>query len=295
MGVIRHDTLNYLESDGLIGRNARTGWDITNLGALCFAARLEDFDRLERKAVRFVRYEGNDRNVALDGVDGKKGYAVGFEGILTYIEAQLPKREVTDSIRHWEENFPRLAVRELIANALIHQDLAIGGAGPLIELFADRLEVSNPGAPLVTDTRRLLDCPPQSRNEKLANLMRKVGICEERGSGIDKVALATEEARLPAPDIRAVENSTLAVLLGPRTLSQMRPAERNLVTYMHAALRWVSQEPIANSTVRERFGIADRNASTASRLIGDAIDEELIKPIDPDASKRNMAYVPFWA
>lgn len=289
------DTLQYMESDGLINRHHRTGWDITNLAALCFAQRLEDFDRLERKAVRFVRYQGNDRSTAVDGYDGKKGYAVGFEGILGYIEAQLPKREVTDSIRHWEEEFPRLAVRELVANALIHQDFSMVGAGPLIELFSDRLEISNPGTPLVSDTRRLLDCPPQSRNEGLATVMRKAGICEERGSGIDKAALATEQAQLPAPDIRAVEASTVAVLLGPRTLSQMEPAERNLVTYMHSSLRWVSQQPITNSTIRERFGISDRNAARASRLIADAVEAGSIKPLDATASKRHMKYVPFWA
>ena len=57
----------------------------------------------------------------------------------------------------------------------------------MIEIFEDRMEIMNPGVPLV-DTQRFLDNPPRSRNETLASLMRRVGICEERGSGVDAAA-----------------------------------------------------------------------------------------------------------
>ena len=54
-----------------------------------------------------------------------------------------------------------------------------------IEIYSDRIEIRNPGNPIIT-TERFID-NYQSRNEKLANLMRRLGICEEQGSGIDKV------------------------------------------------------------------------------------------------------------
>ena len=94
--------------------------------------------------------------------------------------------------------FPELAVRELVANALIHQDFFVTGAGPMVEIFDDRIEITNPGEPLV-DTQRFVDTPPRSRNEALASLMRRFRICEERGSGIDKVVLQVELFQLPAP------------------------------------------------------------------------------------------------
>ena len=71
----------------------------------------------------------------------------------------------------------------------------------MIEIFDDRIEITNPGEPLV-DTQRFLDSPPKSRNETLASLMRRVGICEERGSGIDKVVFQVELYQLPAPALR---------------------------------------------------------------------------------------------
>lgn len=286
--------LEYLTADRLVTSAGAGLWHITNLGALALARRLDEFPALQRKAVRFVAYAGNSRGEAIDQVDGVRGYAAGFEGLLDHIGGRLPRREVTDPIRRMQEHFPRISVRELIANALIHQDLTVQGAGPLIELFQDRLEISNPGAPLLEDTRRLLDSPARSRNEGLATFMRKARICEERGSGIDKAALAAEEAQLPAPHIRVADDNTIAVLLGPRTLSQMEPAERQWATYLHASLRYVNQVEVTNATLRARFGIADRNSAQASRLLRDAVDAGLIRPLDPTASRKHMRYIPFW-
>jgi ATP-dependent DNA helicase RecG len=94
--------------------------------------------------------------------------------------------------------YPEIAVRELIANALIHQNFSVTGVGPMIEIFANRMEITNPGIPLV-QTDRFLDSPPRSRNETLASIMRRIGICEERGSGVDKIIFETELYQLPAP------------------------------------------------------------------------------------------------
>ncbi|MEK1722660.1 ATP-binding protein [Staphylococcus aureus] len=92
--------------------------------------------------------------------------------------------------------YPELAIRELVANSLIHQDLLISGAGPVIEIFDNRIEIVNPGTPLIK-VERFLDSPPKSRNESLASLLRRMGICEERGTGIDKVISETEKYQLP--------------------------------------------------------------------------------------------------
>src|SRR5476651_2367404 len=94
--------------------------------------------------------------------------------------------------------YPEIAIRELVANALIHQDFEETGTSPMIEIYEDRIEISNPGKALI-DTLRFLDYSPQSRNEMLASFMRRLKICEERGSGVDKVAFQTELYQLPAP------------------------------------------------------------------------------------------------
>ena len=186
----RDGILHRLSEDRLIVGDTAGGWDISNLGGVLFAKRLSDFPTLSRKAIRVIQYPAADRTQTVKEQVGGKGYASGFQGLIGYINGLLPSNEVIGpALRSTVPMFPELAVRELVVNALIHQDFFITGAGPMVEIFADRLEITNPGEPLV-DPQRFVDTPPKSRNEAVASLMRRFRICEERGSGIDKVVFS---------------------------------------------------------------------------------------------------------
>lgn len=284
-----------LEADRLITRDLGDRWNITNLGAILFAFRLSEFEAsLARKAVRFVAYDGKNRAANVTHRhDGQKGYAVGFEGLLGYLNDLLPKNEhIGTALREATPLFPELAIRELVANALIHQDMTVGGAGPQIELFTDRVEISNPGAPLVRPDR-MIDLPPRSRNEALASLMRRMGICEEQGSGLDKVVTQVEIFQLPPPLFRAEGNSTQAILYGPRSFAEMTQDERIRACYFHAVLKFLSGDKMKNSTLCARLGIASRNAAQATVVINKTLDAGLIRVADPDHPR--AGYVPHWA
>ncbi len=290
----RDAILKALAHDELINRNQAGGYDITNLGAVLFARRLADFPGLKRKAVRLILYRGSGRmNAEREQEDGK-GYATGFEGLVDRIRAWTPSNEVLGpAFRREMPMFPPVAIRELVANALIHQDFMTTGAGPMIEIFDRRLEIGNPGEPLI-DTNRFLDTQPRSRNEKLASLMRRLNICEERGTGIDKVVDAVESFALPAPVFENPPGFTRAFLFAHKPLRDMDRQERLHACYMHACLRYVTQQPMTNSSLRLRFQIADRNASTASRILADAVDAGLIVVADPTVGPRSRRYLPFW-
>ena len=226
-----------------------------------FAKRLEGLRNLRRKAVRVIQYRGSSRVETLKEQVGNRGYASGFEGLIGFINGLLPSNEVIEqALRKTVPRFPELAVRELVANALIHQDFFVTGAGPMVEIFEDRIEITNPGVPLV-DTQRFVDSPPRSRNETLASLMRRIGICEERGSGWDKVVFQSEVYQLPAPLAEVADDHTRVVLFAPRPLSSMDRAERVRAAYLHACLRYVNREYLTNTSVRQRFGIEARNSA----------------------------------
>jgi ATP-dependent DNA helicase RecG len=287
--------LHGLAADNLIRACEAGGWGVSNLGAILFAKRLDDFSSLKRKAMRVIQYSGTNRVETVKEQDGNKGYASGFEGLIGYINGLLPRNEVIgQAIRKQVPLYPELAVRELVANALIHQDFFISGAGPMIEIFTDRIEIGNPGVPLVA-IERFVDSPPRSRNEALASLMRRIGICEERGSGWDKVVFQTEFYQLPAPLVEATADHTRVVLFAPRSLTQMDKADRIRAVYWHACLRYVSQQPTTNSSIRERFGIQAKNSATASRLIREATESGDLVPYDQDAAPKLMRYLPHWA
>ena len=164
----------------------------------------------------------------------------------------------------------------------------------MVEIFDARIEITNPGKPLV-DTQRFLGNPPISRNEALASLMRRIGICEERGSGIEKAVLAVEAEVLPAPLFESYEGFTRATLFAHKDLSEMDRAERVRACYLHACLRYRVRQPMNNASIRERFGISDDHNDRASRLLREAVDDGVIMVRDPDAGTRSWTYLPFWA
>lgn len=291
----RDAILQALADDRLVQRNPAGGYSVTNLGAVLFARRLAEFPRLERKAVRVILYRGSGRSETVREVQGGKGYASGFGGLVNHIRAWTPSSEVLGPVfRREVPMFPAVAIRELVANALIHQDFAVTGAGPMVEIFDRRLEISNPGEPLI-DTKRFLDTQPRSRNEKLASLMRRLNICEERGSGIGKVVRAVESHALPAPVFERPPGSTRAMLFAHKPLRDMDRGERLHACYMHACLRYVTRRPMTNASLRKRFGIAEKNAAVASRILSDAVRDGLIAVANPEAGTRARRYMPFWA
>lgn len=291
----RAGILERLAAESVIARRGDR-YDVSNLGAILFARDLEQFRSLARKAVRVVSYRGKGRLEAIREQVGRRGYAVGFSGLVSYVNTMLPRNEVIgQALRREVPMFPELAIRELLANALIHQDFRVTGTGPMVELFADRIEITNPGVPLI-DVLRFLDHPPQSRNELLARFMRRLNICEERGSGIDRVVFQMELYQLPAPEFVVMGSHTRGVLYALMKLSEMQASDRIRACYLHACLRHVEGEPMTNATLRHRLGIADQNYSIASRIIRETIEAGQLKAHDPtSSSKRHARYLPFWA
>ncbi len=292
----RQGIFERLEADQLLTKDVGGHWNITNLGAILFAHDLDQFDStIARKAVRFVAYEGSNKATTVTHrQDGKKGYATGFAGLVGYINNLLPLNEhIGEAFREPHRLYPEIAIRELIANALIHQDMTITGTGPQLELFADRLEITNPGKPLIK-TDRMIDLPPRSRNEALAALMRRMGLCEEQGSGLDKVIISAELFQLPAPRFHADENSMQATLYAPRPFAKMTVDERIRACYQHAVIKYLDGgQRMKNISLCERLGIdSKKNAAQATPVLKATLEQGLIKLADEEHPR--AGYVPNW-
>jgi ATP-dependent DNA helicase RecG len=125
--------------------------------------------------------------------------------------------------------------------------------------------------------------------------MRRIGVCEERGSGIDKVIDVIEDAHLPPPDFRANDDSTQVVIFGRKPFGELTRQERVRGCYQHAVLRYVNNHGgLTNGTLRHRFGVAEKNAAQISRVITEAVEMGIIKRSD-NWSARAGHYLPFWA
>lgn len=287
--------LDRLEQDRLIERSAAGRFTIKRLGAILLAKRLAAFEDVARKAARVVVYAGTSKvNTKLDQPVGK-GYAAGFREMVELVMTQLPQNEVIEgAIRREQKLVPEIVIRELVANALIHQDFSVGGASVMIEVYDDRIEISNPGEPIVP-VARFID-GYQSRNERLADLMRRMGVCEEKSSGIDKVVSSVEAFQLPAPDFTTTHNRTVAVVYGHRQFDAMTRSDRVRACYQHAALKRVMRQHMTNKSLRERFGLGDDKSALVSQVIAAAIEEGVVKADATVGDSRRLArYLPFWA
>lgn len=286
---------HYLQQEGIAIKQDNGLYAITNLGAILFAKKLSEFPRVGRKAIRVVQYEGNSRLTILKEETADEGYVISFENAVKFVNNLLPSKEEINSIlRKTTSKFPLPAIREAIANALIHQDFFITGTGPIIEIFDNRIEITNPGTPLV-DIMRIVDNPPKSRNEKLASIMRRLNMCEELGRGWDRMVICCEKQQLPAPRIQTYQEATKVYLFSHLDFANIPTEDKIWSSYLHACIKFAEGDALTNSSLRERFGLPVTSAGSISRLIKEVCSYKLIRPLDPDTAPRYMRYIPAWA
>lgn len=286
--------LAHLLAERLID-DSQTGYAIRRIGALLLARGLNDFPDVSRKAARIVVYSSNSKAKTKLDQTWENGYAAGFRSLVAFVVGQLPQNEVVEeAIRKKVKLLPEIVIREIVANALIHQDFTIGGTSAMIEIYPDRVEISNPGEPIVP-VERFID-GYQSRNERLADLMRRMHICEEKSSGIDQVIEAAETYQLPAPEFRVGHQRTSVLIFGHKPFKDMDRETRVRACYQHCVLKYIMGKPMTNQTLRQRFALADSKSALISQLISAAIDAELIvADEDTRTSKRLARYLPVWA
>lgn len=268
-------------------------YDITNLGAVLYARNLQDFSHLSSKSIRIVKYAGQSKLGDIQEECGMSGYVVEFQRLFQYILDKVIAREVIgeDGIRRVEYLYPKLAIRELFANMLAHQNLSDATLHPMVEIYSDRIEFTNPGKPLVP-VLRMIDYPPRTRNQYIVSELIKTGICESLGTGWDKIAHETSNYGFPAPKPDVTDDATKVIMRQKRTLADMTNEDRIWTVYIFACLLQTQEKYLTNALVRQLFNIPDGNASTASAILNQAVEEGLIRIFDEQAGNRNRKYIP---
>lgn len=287
------EILRRLASGEFIVDDSEGGYDITNLGAILFAKDITTFPSIRNKSIRVIKYTGKNKSDSSDEIEGRKGYAVGFAGLLKYVMSLLPSEErYMDGIRRKVSVYPEIAVREIIANSLIHQDFLVSGASPVIEIYSDRIEVINPGNSLI-DVDRIID-ERRSRNEKLASAMRSLGMCEERGGGLDKALLSIEALSLPAFSFEPSKDSMRVVLFAPKKFNLLTKEEKHRACFFHCIIRYIERDYMSNTSLRERFLLANDDYQVVSTIISEMRDKGKIIPAELGQANRNARYIPYW-
>nr|WP_211341985.1 ATP-binding protein [Chlorobaculum thiosulfatiphilum] len=110
-------------------------------------------------------------------------------------------------------NFDRRAFREAFVNALVHRDFSALGAVH-VKLDDDGLTISNPGGFIEgLNLDNLLVASPRSRNPQLADIIKRIGLAERTGRGIDRIYEGMLRYGRPAPDYSMSNAYTVSVFL----------------------------------------------------------------------------------
>lgn len=288
--------LDILEQNGFIKKNGQGAYEVYSLLALCCANDLNEFPLLQHRGARVIVYSGTNKlKGAEDDREGQRGYLVAFSPLLRHIMGQIPSsEEIKHGIRRRVHKIPEEAIREFLANSLIHQDFTKQGERPLIEIYKDRVRFVNPGVPLI-NVERFIDGGTVTRNPSFAALMRRAGLCEQRGSGVDRAVRAIERAVLPPPLFEHSDGGTTVTAYMPRRFADMTPEERIRACFQHAQICHEENEPMSNSSLRARFGLSDKQISQVSIVIREAQDAGKIKPLREGQANKNARYVPSYA
>ncbi len=284
-----------MEQMKLIKHDMQGKFQASNLLAIACAKQFEEVDTLRSKGSRVVVYKGTSKLDASYDKTSRRGHLVTFMNMMEVVMSHIPvTEEMETGTRVSSHAIPEVSIREFLANALVHQDFSTNDSTPIVEIYKDRVRITNPGEPLVS-VDRFIDTPSRSRNPRFTKLMHDAGYCEQRGSGVDRAIQAIEKASLPPPLIESIEGSVVVTLYMKRKFAKMTPEERVRACFQHACLMYENNDPMSNASLRKRLGLGEKQHPQVSGVIKDAITAGRIKPLSEDQGNRNARYIPYYA
>lgn len=141
-----------------------------------------------------------------------------FERILEQLTVRIEEEEIQWGLfRVPIPTYDRRALREAVVNALIHRDYAQLGT-VFLRLQGNTLSISNPGGFVEGVTlANLLVVEPKPRNPTLADAVKRIGMAERTGRGVDLIFQGVLRYGRPEPDYSSSNPSTVQVILSATT------------------------------------------------------------------------------
>ena len=176
--------------------------NMKNGGVLFFAKAPDSF--IDTAVIRCVAFEGTNKTQIIDDKIFKGPLLKQYHQAMQWLKGKLNVRYKIEGsgprIEIWE--IPETAFKEAIINALAHRDYYDKGAQITIELFSNRVEISNPGGLTSAIKPAEFGTKSHSRNPLVFGLFERIDMVEKIGSGISRINNAMKEAKLPEPDFK---------------------------------------------------------------------------------------------
>jgi len=267
----------------------------TRAGILCFGKHPQEV--IPHSQVRLARFQGTSTSHFIDRADLQGTLPEMIDAAEQFIRrntrlaakiVNFRRREVTE--------YPFVAVREAICNAVCHRDYRIEGTAVRISIFDDRIEVNSPGGLPVGVTLANIERKHVLRNPIIANYLYDVFYIEKWGTGIARMRRAMLEHGLAEPRLEDLRDFFAVTFYGPGDrILDLIPEEGEtdlrllgLNERQIEALRVMTNEgrELTNSTYRQLFKVA-RN--TASRDLQGLLQTGWVKTVGNGKGRRYRA------
>lgn len=148
-----------------------------------------------------------------------------IEKLMSFLEVWNPEQELEMGLfRMPAPDFDKRALREAIVNAFSHRDYSKMGR-VRVAVADEGLTVANPGGFIEGVTiRNLLTAEPHGRNQLLADALKRVGLAEKTGRGIDRIYEGSLIYGRALPDYSATTSATVSLLI-PRCKADIQLAK----------------------------------------------------------------------
>lgn len=239
-----------------------------NAGVLFFAKDVYPF--FPQAYVTCLLAKGGDKADVLDRKDFRGGVVSDIEESLRFIERNTRTAYRIEKLRREDvPEYPMRALREAITNAVMHRDYFEGGANVFVEIYDDRIEISNPGGLPKGLTQAEFGTRSIRRNALIADLLQRISFIEKAGTGIRRMRAEAKKTGCPEPTFEA--NGFFTVTFRPRT-PQVTPhvtpqvdqvphkyrASTAQVTAQVAALLKAAREPCTREALQAATKIKHR-------------------------------------
>jgi predicted HTH transcriptional regulator len=206
------------------------------------------------------RFRGTTKTHIADSTDIVASLPETVDRALAFVKRSMSLEMQVGGARRSEQwQFPLVAVREALINAVVHADYSQKGAPLRVAVYDDRLEIENPGllVPGLT-VEDVLSGVSRLRNRVIGRAFRELRLIEQWGSGVGRMIDACRSAGLPDPRLEEVGGRFRVTIFSEQT------ARPRLDDTDEAIVNALDQTPngLSTSQVAETIGRSGRTART---------------------------------
>ena len=279
-----HPTENLMGKlrDHQIGCGPDHHFQLTVTGALIFTKQPQKYSYLQNAYIDFKIFRTNSRADPLKAVSMKGSLSHQLSTTMDFIKQYIWSVPKINGLQRKDiPAYGEDVLREIITNALVHRDYSKQHQPIKIALFKDRLEIESPGSLMPNMTVWNLIHNRAWRNPVIAKYFSKLGYGEMDGQGIDRICVATQKTKVPAPLFQNQQSTFTVTLSAPKPYEEFTPEEKRLTVITLLII----EGKIKNEDLRYLFDIQQVQAST---LLKSLIDEKVIEMVGK--SKKFASY-----